>query len=49
MGRSEPIICDPDRSAGEYLDSPNIAFLGYLCTEGVVVIYLQADFVYLTI
>jgi hypothetical protein len=35
MGKSEPILCDPDRFAEEYLDSPNIAFLGYLCIEGI--------------
>eukprot|EP01034_Spumella_vulgaris_P023970 gene23970-30256_t len=27
MGRSEPIVCDPNRFTEEYLDSPNIAFL----------------------
>lgn len=25
---------DPEKESEEYLDSPNVAFLGYLCSSG---------------
>ncbi len=29
-----PLSCDPYTSGTAYLESPNMAFLGYLCTSG---------------
>eukprot|EP01036_Dinobryon_divergens_P030810 gene30810-40112_t len=34
MGKSDLIGMDPDKSSEAFLDSPNIAFLGYLCISG---------------
>ena len=34
MGKSDLIGMDPDKSSEAFLDSPNVAFLGYLCISG---------------
>ena len=31
---ANPLACDPYTSGDNYLESPNMAFLGYLCTAG---------------
>lgn len=47
MGKSDLIGVDPDKSSDAYLDSPNIAFLGYLCIAGIVFpIYLTLSFLF---
>jgi P-type E1-E2 ATPase len=34
-GSTHKLTADPSKSAQNYLDSPNMAFLGYLCTTGL--------------
>lgn len=36
MGNVGPKEGDPEKESEEYLDSPNVAFLGYLCSAGTV-------------